>query len=148
MALSKKEDFEKNVDNEVKKGIDDQEQSEMCPSDDDSLMHEINRIGENTPFGGIKQQISGPNLISQSDGDYAMMFNDEGSEANQMIQKMMKTGTNLNSRELEQFLDYVKSKQQPLQKNRQRNLDLPGKSNKNNSSHKSGGSLFNILQNG
>ncbi len=49
MAQSKKEDFEKSVDNEVKKGIEENEQSDMYQSDDDSLMHEINQIGDNSP---------------------------------------------------------------------------------------------------
>ena len=58
------------------------------------------------------------------------MFQDENNETNQMIQKMMQTGNNLNSKELEQFLSQVKSQQLPLAKNRQRNLELSKKESK------------------
>ena len=67
MAQSKKDEFEKTVDKEVKKGINDQnEHSELYHSDDDSLMHDFNGIGENTPFGGYPasgKHTSGPNLF-------------------------------------------------------------------------------------
>ena len=67
LALSKKEEFEKTVDKEVQKGLDNtedfQDTSEIYHSDDDSLMQDI--AGEYTPFGGklVGQLGSGPNLL-------------------------------------------------------------------------------------
>ena len=80
-----------------------QETSDIYHSDDDSLMQEF--TGEYTPFG--PKLASGPNLLLQNEDDEykeEMMFQDENNETNQMIQKMMQTGNNLNSKELEQFL--------------------------------------------
>jgi hypothetical protein len=40
MAQNKRDEFEKSIDKEVKKGIDDQDTSDIYHSDDDSLMQE------------------------------------------------------------------------------------------------------------
>lgn len=40
MAQNKKDEFNKSVDNEVRKGIEDHETSDIYHSDDDSLMQE------------------------------------------------------------------------------------------------------------
>jgi hypothetical protein len=64
--------------------------------------------GEYTPYGAkmVGYLGSGPNLLLQNEDDEENeeMFQDENNETNQMIQKMMQTGNNLNSKELEHFL--------------------------------------------
>lgn len=74
MAQKKKDEFDKTVDNEVKKGAEevDHEESDAYQSDDDSLMQEYHGLGENTPFRTHKMgnmASGGPNLLLLNDED-------------------------------------------------------------------------------
>ena len=114
MAQKKKDEFDKTVDHEVKKGAEevDHEESDAYQSDDDSLMQEYHGLGENTPFRTHKMgnmASGGPNLLLLNDEDENALLQEDNNETNEMIKKMMKTGTNFNSRELEQFLANVKN---------------------------------------